>query len=70
MGGFSISTANYKSIEALALLVIYWLLIGRVNVKAAFDDTEFITINRNEMVYDAYILYLDWKTNSDFSYNK
>ena len=67
---FSISTANYKSIQDLALWVNESLYIRRLKVKAEFDDAEFITIKMNEMVYKAYILYLDWKTNSDFSYNK
>ena len=38
-----------------------------VKVKAEFDDTEFATIKMTYMVYEAYINYLDCKTDSNIS---
>ena len=66
-GGFSVSAAKEKTIQALSFWVKNSLHIGRVKVKADFDDTEFATIKMTDMVDEAYIQYLDCKTNSDVS---
>ena len=74
--GFSVSDAKEKRIQSLSLWVNKPLYIGRVKFEYDFDDTDFTTINMTEMVYEAYINYLDFNTNSDvstpgnFSYNK
>ena len=75
-GGLSVSLKKEKSIKDLLLWVKDSLLPGRVNVEADFYDTDITTTNMTDMDYEAYIHYLDCKTNSDvitpdkFSYTK
>ena len=57
-GGFSISEAEEKTIQALELWVNYSLRIGMATVKFEFDETEYTTIKMTEMVDYAYIRYL------------
>ena len=53
--GFSVLSANKKSIQASSLWVNYSLHTRRVNVKSDFDETYFTTIKITEMVDEACI---------------
>ena len=52
-GGFSLSAAKEKRVQALALWVNDSLRIGRFKVEAEFDEKEFTTTRMNEMVDEA-----------------
>ena len=49
-GGFSVSAAKEKRIQALALWVNDSLRIGRVKDEAEFYETDFTTTKMTEMV--------------------
>ena len=57
-GGFSVSSAKDKSIQALSFELNDSLRIGRVKVEAGFEEAGVTTININEIVDEAYIHYL------------
>mmetsp|Transcript_15996 Transcript_15996/g.23840 ORF Transcript_15996/g.23840 Transcript_15996/m.23840 type:complete len:787 (+) Transcript_15996:5053-7413(+) len=75
-GGFSISSSKEKRIQALAFWVNDLLRTGRATVEADINEAEFDVITMNEMAEEAYIYYLECKTDSDvstpekFAYNK
>ena len=75
-GGFSVTAAKENMIQVLEFWVNESLRIRRVNFESDFDETKFTTIKMTDMFNEAYIHYLDCKTNNDastpenFSYNK
>ena len=64
-GGFSVLDAKEKRIQCLAFWINDTLRNWRVNFEAEIDDTNFTTIKITEIVDDAYIHYLECKTDSD-----
>ena len=66
-GGFSVSAAREKRIQALVFWINDQLRTGRATVEADFDEAEFDAITMAEMVDEAYIYHLDCKTDSDVS---
>ena len=58
-GGFSISAAKEKRIQALTFWVNDLLRTGRATIEADIDETEFDVFKMNEMAEEAYIYYLD-----------
>ena len=75
-GGFSVSAAREKRIQALVFWINDQLRTGRATVEADFDEAEFNATTMADMVDEAYIYHLDCNTDSDvstpekFAYNK
>ena len=63
-GGLYVSATREKSIQTLLFWLNDSLRTVRVKVDADFDETELTTIKMTKTVNEAYIHYLEWKTDS------